>query len=98
MGVLARLFRRSQATEETTTEETTAREAETTAGAPSAATVDGAPAEQAAEGTPEGKPAEAGDATGTATEDDAAPDGVGIPRQQSAEEAVDSEAGEDART
>ncbi|MEU3615234.1 hypothetical protein ABZ725_23320 [Streptomyces sp. NPDC006872] len=107
MGVLARLFRRSKAAEEAATEEATATEA------PSGTTPEGTPeegaeVEQAAEAGHE--TAEAGDTTetesasvtetgtGTAAEPVAATDGVEIPRQQSAEEAADSEAGEGART
>ncbi|WP_329221650.1 hypothetical protein OG352_31750 [Streptomyces sp. NBC_01485] len=105
MSVLARLFRRSKVTEEPATEETTIA-AEASAGTPE----DGAEVEQvdqAAEASQEAT--EAGDAaqketrnetrkaTGTATEP-AAADGVEIPRQQSAEEAADSDAGESART
>lgn len=105
MGVLARLFRRSKASEEAATEEATATEA------PSGTTPDGTPeegaeVEQAAEAGHE--TAEAGDTTetesatvtgtGTAAEPVATSDGVEIPRQQSAEEAADSEAGEGART
>ncbi|MEV6177683.1 hypothetical protein [Streptomyces sp. NPDC052015] len=113
MGVLARLFRRSKATEEATTagagteeastgktvtEETTAREPETTAEAPAGTAVDGDEADQAAEEAPARESAEAGDATEAATDDDPTADGVEIPRQQSSGEAADSEAGENART
>ncbi|MFE0451556.1 hypothetical protein ACFW2D_09745 [Streptomyces sp. NPDC058914] len=115
MGVLARLFRRSKATEEATTagagteeastgktvaEETTAREAQTTAEAPAGTAVDGDEAEQAAQDASARESAGAGDATEAATDDDAtaAADGVEIPRQQSSGEAADSEAGENART
>jgi hypothetical protein len=94
MGVLARLFRRSKVTEEAATEETTTA-AEASAGTPEG----GTDVEPAAEATREAT--EAGGDTPTEAEPATAPvaaDGIEIPRQQSAEEAADSEAGEGART
>ncbi|MFD7937582.1 hypothetical protein ACFV4T_24125 [Streptomyces sp. NPDC059755] len=108
MGVLARIFRRSKATEEATAETTSAADAST--GTPA----DGVGAEQPGEPAPTQESAEvgvgaekaekAGEAAETETEKTTEPvavagtDGVEIPRQQSAEEAADSEAGEGART
>ncbi|WP_371668750.1 hypothetical protein OG985_14425 [Streptomyces sp. NBC_00289] len=84
MGVFARLLRRSKATEETQGAE---------------ARAESAPA--AEEGTAEEqKPSETGTAEQSAVSetDEAGGDGVDIPKQQSAEEVADSEAGESART
>ncbi|MGW6927869.1 hypothetical protein ACWGA9_42525 [Streptomyces sp. NPDC054950] len=98
MGVLARIFRRSKATEEATAETTSAADAST--GTPA----DGVGAEQPGEPAPAEKAEEAGKAAEPETENTTEPvavagtDGVEIPRQQSAEEAADSEAGEGART
>ncbi|WP_405963132.1 hypothetical protein OG713_11630 [Streptomyces sp. NBC_00723] len=114
MGVLARIFRRSKATEEATAETTSAADAST--GTPA----DGVGAEQPGEPAPTQESAEAevevgvgvgaekaekaGKAAEPETEKTTEPvavagtDGVEIPRQQSAEEAADSEAGEGART
>ncbi|MFD7131564.1 hypothetical protein [Streptomyces sp. NPDC059894] len=111
MGVLARLFRRSKTTEgtaateetaaakETVTEEATAREAETTAEASAGTPVDGAEAAPTAGDAPGRDSGGAGDAeeTVSSADTDPATDGVEIPRQQSSEETVDSEAGEGAR-
>lgn len=88
MGVFARLFRRSKATEEASTVEVQA---------------DTPTAEQAAEETAEAKgstEAQAEEPAPTAPESVATggDDGVEIPKQQSADEAADSEAGEGART
>ncbi|MEU1481178.1 hypothetical protein [Streptomyces sp. NPDC005760] len=87
MGVFARLLRRSKATEEAST-------AETQADVPTAESA----AEEAAEAK---EPTDAEGADGsTATEavEDAAAEGVEIPKQQSAEAAADHEAGDGART
>ncbi|MFF1439412.1 hypothetical protein [Streptomyces sp. NPDC058295] len=107
MGVLARIFRRSKATEEATAETTSAADAST--GTP----VDGVEAERrgespSAQESAEAEKAETADKAGNAAEPEtekttepvavAGTDGVEIPRQQSAEEAADSEAGEGART
>ncbi|MGW6525988.1 hypothetical protein [Streptomyces sp. NPDC054962] len=110
MGVLARIFRRSKATEEATAETTSA------ADAPTGTPTDGVGAEQPGEPTPTQESAEVGvevgaekaEKAGKAAEPEtekttepvavAGTDGVEIPRQQSAEEAADSEAGEGART
>ena len=84
MGVMARLFRRSKAAQEAATDETVTEE-----------TVTGNATAQettATTGTSTGSPA-----GGTGAEE-SAEDGVGIPRQQSSGEAVESEAGESART
>ncbi|QJT04568.1 hypothetical protein G9272_33275 [Streptomyces asoensis] len=100
MGVLARIFRRSRATEEATAE--TASAADTPTGTP----MDGIEAEPTGAPTSAQESAEAEEAgSGAEPEPDkttepvavAATDGVEIPRQQSAEEAADSEAGEGAR-
>ncbi|MFD9392025.1 hypothetical protein ACFWBB_15235 [Streptomyces sp. NPDC060000] len=101
MGVLARLFRRSKATEETAE----ATEATGVDEAPVGPAADDAEAERPGEPTSAQRPGEARDAdepeAGNTTEPEpvavAATDGVEIPRQQSAEEAADSEAGEGAR-
>ncbi|MEU9269448.1 hypothetical protein AB0E04_28905 [Streptomyces sp. NPDC048251] len=103
MGVLARIFRRSKATEEATAETASAADAST--GTPA----DGVGAERTGEPTQESAEAgpgaeKAGNAAEPETEKTTEPvavagtDGVEIPRQQSAEEAADSEAGEGART
>ncbi|MER5199107.1 hypothetical protein ACWD3J_34400 [Streptomyces sp. NPDC002755] len=110
MGVLARIFRRSRTTEKATAETT---ETAGAADAPAATPADDVEAERTGERTDgptsAREPAEAeeaedaGDVAGTepvkTTEPVAvaATDGVEIPRQQSAEEAADSEAGEAAR-
>ncbi|GGW22995.1 hypothetical protein CP966_27090 [Streptomyces galilaeus] len=84
MGVMARLFRRSKATqeaagdatvtEETVTQDTAAQETTATTGTSAGSPAGGTEAEESAE------------------------DGVGIPRQQSSGEAAESEAGDSART
>ncbi|MFE9023698.1 hypothetical protein ACFYNL_34700 [Streptomyces sp. NPDC007808] len=95
MGVFARLFRRSKATEEAST-------AEAQADTPSA--------EPAAEGAAQAQESAAAEVEEAKTESDKdrstaaesvdadTDDGVEIPKQQSADEAADSEAGEGART
>ena len=84
MGVLARLFRRSRTAEEASTAVTEAGTAATESGTEKT--------DPAVEAT------EAKDSAGAeGTETAAAAEGV-IPRQQSAEEAADREAGEGART
>ncbi|MFI7502597.1 hypothetical protein ACIBVL_29805 [Streptomyces sp. NPDC049687] len=128
MGVLARLFRRSKATEAKTsesqaTEEAATQEAATdtaTEEAPEAVGAQAPPSPEASAGSREdGGEAERAKQTAAATEPGGArqtghsetvteaaagaaavsgPDGVEIPRQQSAEEVADSEAGEGART
>ncbi|WP_230194451.1 hypothetical protein OHU34_11565 [Streptomyces sp. NBC_00080] len=101
MGVLARILRRSKAAEEATAETASAADAST--GTPA----EGIGAEQAGEPTTAQESAEAeqaGNAAEPETEKTTEPvavagtDGVEIPRQQSAEEAADSEAGDGART
>ncbi|MFD0251693.1 hypothetical protein ACFVGX_12320 [Streptomyces sp. NPDC127113] len=91
MGVFARLLRKSKNTEEASAAETGA---------------DGTETERAAEETT-AEAAETADSgpRNTAETDEAAPapeaadsDGVGIPKQQSAGEAVDNEADKGART
>ncbi|WP_329294244.1 hypothetical protein [Streptomyces pseudovenezuelae] len=113
MGVFARLLRRSKATEEASTAETQAdiptaeSAAEEAAQAKGSTDVEGG----AGTGTEVDSPAvaEAADSDtattkgtdgSTATEDgeDAAAEGVEIPKQQSAAAAADHEAGEGART
>lgn len=94
MGVFARLFRKSKATDEASTAE---------------AQADTPTAESAAQGADEAKgprettesetKAEAGEAkAATAPEEPGAGDDVEIPKQQTAEQAADNEAGESART
>ncbi|MFE6822973.1 hypothetical protein [Streptomyces sp. NPDC057690] len=112
MGVLARIFRRSKATEEATAETASAADASTATpsdgvgaeqrGEPAQESAEvGAEVEVASAGT---RAEKAGDAAEQETEKTTEPvavagtDGVEIPRQQSAEEAADSEAGEGART
>ncbi|MYR42222.1 hypothetical protein [Streptomyces sp. SID5910] len=89
MGVFARLFRRSKATEEASAAETRAETpAPGSAADEDAAEAKGsavAGAEETAAAVPE--PAEAADS-----------ESVGIPKQQSAGEAVDNEADKGART
>lgn len=87
MGVFARLFRKSKATEETRASEVRADEAG--AGAESAAGAAEPKGSAEAPGTTGPAEKEAGEVTGTDT--------VEIPKQQSAE-AADSETGEGART
>ncbi|MFJ9020105.1 hypothetical protein ACIRPU_08990 [Streptomyces sp. NPDC102259] len=100
MGVLARIFRRSRTTEEATAE--AAGAADASAGTPA----DGVEAERTVEPTSAREPAGTEEAEGAVEPEPvktkeldpvAATDGVEIPRQQSAEEAADSEAGEGAR-
>ncbi|WP_409469270.1 hypothetical protein [Streptomyces sp. HC307] len=90
MGVFARLLRRSKTKEEAAT-------AETQADTPSA----GSEADEAGEAK-ETTEAEAGAGTETATATDegdgTGPEAVGIPQQQSAGKAADSEADEGAHT
>ncbi|MGR6973172.1 hypothetical protein ACU639_26900 [Streptomyces cynarae] len=91
MGVFARLLRKSRTTEEDRSSEAGAAQA--VEGAEAGATDevkegDADTAEPA--GKPEGVPHKSAEA--------AADDGVGIPKQQSAEKAADSEADEGART
>ncbi|MET8249048.1 hypothetical protein ABZV31_34555 [Streptomyces sp. NPDC005202] len=87
MGVFARLFRRSKAAEEASTAEEQA---------------DAAAGSEAARGEADvSAGAEGGAAEATKADDgaeDTGADGVEIPRQQSAEEAAEPEAGEGART
>ncbi|MGX9884754.1 hypothetical protein [Streptomyces sp. NPDC002276] len=89
MGVFDRLLRRSKATEEASTAE--ARADRETAEDFSAEPADEVSEAEAGAGVQEA-------AKTTATEALAAADGVEIPKQQSAEEAADNEAGEGART
>ncbi|XUL91556.1 hypothetical protein ACQ86D_37255 [Streptomyces galilaeus] len=89
MGVFDRLLRRSKATEDASTADTqdgaeTAEDLTAEAADEVSETEAGADAQEAAETT--------------ATEAVGAADGVEIPKQQSAEEAADNEAGEGART
>ncbi|MER6124336.1 hypothetical protein ABT173_17095 [Streptomyces sp. NPDC001795] len=91
MGVFARLFQRSR-----TTEEAQSAEAEATQVTAEAEATDEAKSTAEARDAVEagaGSEATAGEAGQTAAED-----GVGIPKQQSAEEVADSEAEEGART
>jgi hypothetical protein len=97
MGVFARLLRRSKATEEAVVAEVATEQAPTAAEQPDEATAAEDAAEQAVQ--PEPEPDEAGEAAEPATKADlvAATESVEIPRQQSADEAADQEAGEGAR-
>ncbi|MGI5458537.1 hypothetical protein ACQEWB_36290 [Streptomyces sp. CA-249302] len=98
MGVFARLLRRSKATEEASTAEDRAGTATAEPVAEEAAEAKG-PAE--AEGTTAVERTEAEPVAGSSDEATATVSGEGvveIPKQQSAEEAADSEAGEGART
>ena len=91
MGVFARLLRRSRTTEENRSAAAEAAQAEEAAGVGAADEVKEADAGAAEpDGNPEGAPHKSAEA--------AADDGVGIPKQQSAEKAADSEADEGART
>ena len=91
MGVFARLLRRSKATEEASAAET---QESTPAAQPEPAAPEAAEAVESAEtaGRTEAEPAADGPVEVTAD------DGPGIPKQQSVQEAADSEAGEGART
>ncbi|GAA3955605.1 hypothetical protein GCM10022384_06190 [Streptomyces marokkonensis] len=94
MGVFARLFRKSKSTEESPA-------AETSAGTPEAECVaeeSAAEAVKTADAGPRNtvQSAEAAEATDSA--DSADSESVGIPKQQSAGEAVDNEADKGART
>lgn len=84
MGVMARLFRRSKAAQQAATDETVTEETVTQDAAVQATTA----TTGTSTGSPEG---------GTGAEE-SAEDGVGIPRQQSSGETVESEAGKSART
>ncbi|MFJ9540213.1 hypothetical protein ACIRPX_23510 [Streptomyces sp. NPDC101225] len=102
MSVFARLLRRSRTTEEAST-------AEAPASPPTAGPAAAEPSPEAAEATgrtgdrTEGgptKPETAEDTPvedGASGEDNASPEGVEIPRQQSGGQPADSEAGENAR-
>ncbi|MCX5034912.1 hypothetical protein OHA99_09060 [Streptomyces coelicoflavus] len=91
MGVFARLFRRSKGTEETSAAETRTDTPDTG----STADVSTAEAAETADAGPRNT-AEADEAAGATAEGD--PESVGIPKQQSAGEAVDNEADKGART
>ncbi|MFC8247250.1 hypothetical protein [Streptomyces chartreusis] len=88
MGVFARLFRRSKATEEAST-------AEVQADTP---TAEQAAEETEAKGSTEAQAEEAARPSASESAPADGDDGVEIPKQQSADEAADSEAGEGART
>ncbi|MFF5187800.1 hypothetical protein ACFY30_29235 [Streptomyces sp. NPDC000345] len=94
MGVLARLFRRSRATEEAVAD--TAAEAATDTGTAAGADAVTGEVTTAPGEAPSGTPADGEAAAGTAGTP--AADGVEIPRQQSAGDVADSEAGEGAHT
>ncbi|MFE7273199.1 hypothetical protein [Streptomyces sp. NPDC057623] len=89
MGVFARIFRRSKTTEEASTVEA---QADTPTAEPAA--------EEAAEtkGSVETKAEDAAESAAAESVEADGDDGVEIPKQQSADEAADSEAGEGART
>ncbi|MFJ6913623.1 hypothetical protein ACIQUX_06640 [Streptomyces sp. NPDC101133] len=92
MGVFARLFRRSKNTEETSVAETRTDTPDT----PDTEGVAEASAAEAAETTDAG-PRNTAEAAG-ATAEGGDSENVGIPKQQSAGEAVDNEADKGART
>ena len=105
MGVFARLLRRSKATEEASTAETQAENETAELAADEAAEAkEPTEVEAAAGNEAETKITETGDAedpdgsTVTAAVEDAAAEGVEIPKQQSAAKAADREADEGART
>jgi hypothetical protein len=89
MGVFARLFRRSKATEEAST-------VEAQADTPTAEQAEEETAE--AKGSAEAKSEEAAQPAAAESVEADGDDGVEIPKQQSADDAADSEAGESART
>ncbi|MFE6178511.1 hypothetical protein [Streptomyces sp. NPDC056464] len=89
MGVFARIFRRSKTTEAASTAEVQADTPTAEPAAEESAEAKGA-AETKAEDAAQPAAAESVEADGD--------DGVEIPKQQSADEAADSEAGEGART
>ncbi|GHH26899.1 hypothetical protein [Streptomyces lanatus] len=89
MGVFARIFRRSKASEEASTAEVQADTPTAEAAAEQTAEAEGS-VEAQAEDTAQPVSAESVEGDGD--------DGVEIPKQQSADEAADSEAGEGART
>jgi hypothetical protein len=96
MGVFARLLRKDGSKSKGPEEASTAEAQADTLMAES-----GADAEEAAKGSAEAEPetesaASTASATATAESDESAADGVDIPKQQSAEEAADSDAGEGA--
>ncbi|AQS67182.1 hypothetical protein [Streptomyces pactum] len=94
MGVFARLFRRSKTTEEAPTAEVSADTPEPERAVEKSAAETAEPAEAGPRNTAQG--AEADD---TAEADGSADsENVGIPKQQSAGEAVDNEADKGART
>ncbi|MFF9048967.1 hypothetical protein [Streptomyces parvulus] len=91
MGVFARLFRKSRSTEEASATETAGGDTETERAAEESTA-------QAAE-TAEAGPRNTAETDGAEPAPEAADsDGVGIPKQQSAGEAVDNEADKGART
>ena len=98
MGVFARLFRRSKSTEETSVAETRTDTPDTEGAEGSEGAAEASTAE-AAETTDAGprNTAEADEAAG-ATAEGGDSESVGIPKQQSAGEAVDNEADKGART
>jgi hypothetical protein len=93
MGVFARLLRKSKATEEAATAEA---QADTTTAVPTAQET--AEAKGSTEAEAGAKAEDAVAKTAAAAADESTGDGVEIPKQQSAGEVADSEAGEGART
>ncbi|MGI5378711.1 hypothetical protein ACQEV2_31575 [Streptomyces sp. CA-251387] len=93
MGVFARLLRRSKATEETST---AAAPADTPTAEPAAD--EAAEAKETAEAKAEEADGSAAQPTAAESVEADTDDGVEIPKQQSADEVADSEAGEGART
>ena len=93
MGVFARLLRRSKATEETST---AAAQADTPTAEPAAD--EAAEVKEPAEAKAEDADRSAAQPTEAESVEADTDDGVEIPKQQSADEVADSEAGEGART
>ncbi|MDQ1025646.1 hypothetical protein QF035_003228 [Streptomyces umbrinus] len=92
MGVFARLLRKDGPKSKGSEEASTA-EAEAVA----VTAEPGADAEDAAKGSEKAETETSSAATDSAESEESAAEGVEIPKQQSAEEAADSEAGEGAR-
>ncbi len=91
MGVFARLLRRSKTTEEASAEETRTDTPDTERAAEEKTA-------EAVETADSGPRNTSGSAEADESTEAAAADGVGIPKQQSAGEAVDNEADKGART
>jgi hypothetical protein len=92
MGVFARLLRRSKTTEEAATTEAQADAPKAEAEAQETAEAKGSTKAEA-----DARAEDAVEETAAAADEDTSGEGVDIPKQQSADEAADSEAGEGAR-